>query len=56
MCWMIMSYNKENFINCNPNYDAMNHKGKPTVGTIAKCPDDYPITNCAQTMDEVLGG
>ena len=51
-----MVYNKENVINCDPNSYSMHHNGKPTVGKIAKCPDDDPTTNCAQTMEEVLGG
>ena len=48
-------YNKENVINCDPNSDGMHHNGKLSIGKISKCQDDYPTTNCVQTMDEVFG-
>ena len=55
MCYLIMGYNKEGVINFKPNYDGMHNNVKPNVGTISKFPDDYPIANCAQIMDGVLG-
>ena len=51
-----MGYDKDNLIDCEPYYEIMHYNGKPTIDTIAECPDDHPIKNCSQTMDEVLGG
>ena len=56
MCQLIMGYYKENIINCDPNYYAIHHNDKPTVGTIDECPYDYPIKDCSQTTDGILGG
>ena len=39
-----------------PNSDGMQHNIKATVGKINECPEYYPITYCAQSMDGVLGG
>ena len=39
-----------------PNFDGVQHNRKLTVGKITECPYDYPITNCAQSMDGMLGG
>ena len=56
MCQFVMGYDKDSFFNYDPNYDGIHLNVKPNVGTISEFPDHHSITNCVQTMDEVLGG
>ena len=50
-----MEYDKDDFFSYDPNYDVMHQNLRPTVGKIDEHPNDQPIKNCAQTMNEVSG-